>query len=124
MDTKASTMNSGTTTVRYARADPGEFPLHAITQRPMQMYHSWHSQNAWLRQILGQNRLFINRITEVATFAHGEVAAIAAFVGFTVFQATGVPFVVAVACSIIAGGVLGFAIERIVIRPVQTSESV
>jgi anaerobic selenocysteine-containing dehydrogenase len=27
------------------------------------MYHSWHSQNAWLRQILGQNRLFINRTT-------------------------------------------------------------
>jgi anaerobic selenocysteine-containing dehydrogenase len=43
------------------RADPGGFPLHAITQRPMQMYHSWHSQNAWLRQILGNNRLFVNR---------------------------------------------------------------
>ena len=28
-----------------------EFPLHAITQRPMHMYHSWGSQNAWLRQI-------------------------------------------------------------------------
>jgi anaerobic selenocysteine-containing dehydrogenase len=27
----------------------------------MQMYHSWHSQNAWLRQILGNNRLFVNR---------------------------------------------------------------
>ncbi len=46
-----------------ARVDPSVFPLHAITQRPMQMYHSWHSQNAWLRQILGQNRLFINRVT-------------------------------------------------------------
>ncbi len=43
--------------------DPQAFPLHAITQRPMQMYHSWHSQNAWLRQILGQNRLFMNRVT-------------------------------------------------------------
>ncbi len=49
-----------------ARIDPQAFPLHAITQRPMQMYHSWHSQNAWLRQILGQNRLFMNRVT-----AHG-----------------------------------------------------
>ena len=29
----------------------------------MQMYHSWHSQNAWLRQILGNNRLFIHRAT-------------------------------------------------------------
>ncbi|HEX3863703.1 MAG TPA: molybdopterin oxidoreductase family protein [Stellaceae bacterium] len=46
-----------------ARIDPSAFPLHAITQRPMQMYHSWHSQNAWLRQILGQNRLFMNRVT-------------------------------------------------------------
>ena len=24
---------------------------HAVTQRPMAMYHSWDSQNAWLRQI-------------------------------------------------------------------------
>ncbi|HEX3954296.1 MAG TPA: molybdopterin oxidoreductase family protein, partial [Stellaceae bacterium] len=45
------------------RVDTHSFPLHAITQRPMQMYHSWHSQNAWLRQILGQNRLFMNRTT-------------------------------------------------------------
>src|SRR3954451_13914558 len=45
------------------RIDSDSFPLHAITQRPMQMYHSWHSQNAWLRQILGQNRLFMNRVT-------------------------------------------------------------
>jgi anaerobic selenocysteine-containing dehydrogenase len=45
------------------RIDPKEFPLRAITQRPMQMYHSWHSQNAWLRQILGSNRLFVNRVT-------------------------------------------------------------
>ncbi len=45
------------------RIDPHSFPLHAITQRPMQMYHSWHSQNAWLRQILGQNRLFMSRVT-------------------------------------------------------------
>ncbi|MBO0736734.1 MAG: molybdopterin oxidoreductase family protein [Alphaproteobacteria bacterium] len=44
-----------------ARVDCGTFPLHALTQRPMQMYHSWHSQNAWLRQILGSNRLFLNR---------------------------------------------------------------
>jgi anaerobic selenocysteine-containing dehydrogenase len=43
------------------RIDRNTFPLHALTQRPMQMYHSWHSQNAWLRQILGNNRLFVNR---------------------------------------------------------------
>ena len=38
-----------------------EFPMHAITQRPMAMYHSWGSQNAWLRQILGRNWLYMAR---------------------------------------------------------------
>jgi len=48
-------------------AAPGDrFPLQAITQRPMPMYHSWHSQNAWLRQILARNRLFVNRATAQA----------------------------------------------------------
>ncbi len=37
------------------------FPLHAITQRPMPMYHSWGSQNAWLRQIYSRNFLYVNR---------------------------------------------------------------
>ena len=33
-----------------------EFPMHAVTQRPMAMYHSWGSQNAWLRQIMARIR--------------------------------------------------------------------
>ena len=36
-----------------------EFPYHALTQRPMAMYHSWGSQNAWLRQIHTKNALFV-----------------------------------------------------------------
>jgi anaerobic selenocysteine-containing dehydrogenase len=39
------------------------YPIHALTQRPMAMYHSWGSQNAWLRQIHGWNRLYMNRAT-------------------------------------------------------------
>jgi anaerobic selenocysteine-containing dehydrogenase len=38
-----------------------DYPLHAITQRPMAMYHSWGSQNAWLRQVQGANPLFVAR---------------------------------------------------------------
>ena len=38
-----------------------DFPMHALTQRPMQMYHSWGSQNAWLRQITARNRLHMAR---------------------------------------------------------------
>ena len=41
--------------------DGGGYPLHAITQRPMQMYHSWGSHNAWLRQITGSNRIHLSR---------------------------------------------------------------
>jgi anaerobic selenocysteine-containing dehydrogenase len=44
-----------------ASLDDGAFPMHAVTQRPMAMYHSWGSQNAWLRQIHGFNRLYMNR---------------------------------------------------------------
>jgi len=44
-------------------AEGGDFPLHAVTQRPMAMYHSWGSQNAWLRQIHGSNRLYVARET-------------------------------------------------------------
>ena len=39
----------------------GDFPLSALTQRPMAMYHSWGSQNAWLRQIHGANRIYVGR---------------------------------------------------------------
>ncbi|HMM56051.1 MAG TPA: molybdopterin oxidoreductase family protein [Rudaea sp.] len=46
-------------------ADP-EFPLAAITQRPMFMYHAWGSQNAWLRQIAARNFLYLHPHTAQA----------------------------------------------------------
>ncbi|MBN9549201.1 MAG: molybdopterin oxidoreductase family protein, partial [Alphaproteobacteria bacterium] len=46
-----------------ATVDLEKYPLHALTQRPMHMYHSWGSQNAWLRQITSQNRLFVHSQT-------------------------------------------------------------
>ena len=46
-----------------AAIDTEGFPLHALSQRPMAMYHSWDSQNAWQRQIHGDNRLYVHRAT-------------------------------------------------------------
>ena len=46
-----------------ACTDLSAFPLNAITQRPMAMYHSWDSQNAWLRQIHSHNYLHVNPAT-------------------------------------------------------------
>ena len=37
-----------------------EYPLYAFTQRPQWMYHSWDSQNAWLRQISTRNYLYMH----------------------------------------------------------------
>lgn len=47
-------------------SDLKAFPLAAVTQRPMAMYHSWDSQNAWLRQIHSHNHLFVNPVTALA----------------------------------------------------------
>ncbi|GMQ87871.1 MAG: molybdopterin oxidoreductase family protein [Gammaproteobacteria bacterium] len=44
-------------------SDLHKYPLNAITQRPMAMYHSWDSQNAWLRQIHTYNFLHVNSKT-------------------------------------------------------------
>ena len=46
-----------------AATDLAAYPLNAITQRPMAMYHSWDSQNAWLRQIHSHNHLQVNPLT-------------------------------------------------------------
>ncbi len=37
-----------------------QYPLSAITQRPMFMYHAWGSQNRWLRQIATRNVLYLH----------------------------------------------------------------
>jgi anaerobic selenocysteine-containing dehydrogenase len=45
----------------YASAsEDAAFPVAAITQRPMFMYHAWGSQNAWLRQIAARNFLYLH----------------------------------------------------------------
>jgi len=54
-------------------SDKHKYPLNAITQRPMAMYHSWDSQNAWLRQIHAHNYLHVNPKTAAAAgFGDGD----------------------------------------------------
>ncbi|WP_394181954.1 molybdopterin oxidoreductase family protein [Yoonia maritima] len=55
--------------------DQNEYPIHALTQRPMAMYHSWGSQNAWLRQIHGMNPLYVpTKIWNENNFQDGDWA--------------------------------------------------
>ncbi|HEX5488189.1 MAG TPA: molybdopterin-dependent oxidoreductase [Rhodanobacteraceae bacterium] len=52
-----------------------EFPLSAISQRPMFMYHAWGSQNRWLRQIAARNVLYVHPDALAAhTIADGDWA--------------------------------------------------
>jgi anaerobic selenocysteine-containing dehydrogenase len=52
-----------------------QYPVTALTQRPMAMYHSWGSQNAWLRQIHGHNPLYVpTKIWEENSFEEGDWA--------------------------------------------------
>ncbi|MEP3428488.1 MAG: molybdopterin oxidoreductase family protein [Roseibium sp.] len=65
-----------------AHADEKDYPVHALTQRPMAMYHSWGSQNAWLRQIHGQNPLYIpNKIWAENEFQEGDWAKVTSIHG-------------------------------------------
>ena len=58
-----------------AAIDTDAHPLHALTQRPMAMYHSWGSQNAWLRQIHGENPLYVpTNLWEKHGFSEGDWA--------------------------------------------------
>jgi anaerobic selenocysteine-containing dehydrogenase len=54
------------------QSELAKYPLNAVTQRPMAMYHSWDSQNAWLRQIHAHNHLFVNpTVARAAGIADG-----------------------------------------------------
>ncbi len=64
------------------------FPLHAITQRPMFMYHAWGSQNAWLRQIAARNFLYLHPRTATAHgIADGDRVEVASHLGAITVQA-------------------------------------
>ena len=52
-----------------------DFPITALTQRPMAMYHSWGSQNAWLRQLHGHNPLYLpTRLMRENSLSDGDWA--------------------------------------------------
>ena len=62
--------------------DKDEYPIHALTQRPMAMYHSWGTQNAWLRQIHGRNPLYIpSKIWHEHEFKDGDWAKVSSIHG-------------------------------------------
>jgi anaerobic selenocysteine-containing dehydrogenase len=66
----------------FGEAAAGDYPTHALTQRPMAMYHSWGSQNAWLRQIHGENPLYLpTKLWQAQGFRDGDWARVSSASG-------------------------------------------
>jgi branched-chain amino acid transport system permease protein len=66
--------------------------------------------------LLGAGFSLAYRTTGIVNFAHGDVAMLGAYVTYSVF-ASGAPLVVAALAGVLAGGVAGAAMERVVLRP-------
>ena len=77
-----------------AKVEGHPFPLSAVTQRPMFMYHAWGAQNAWLRQIATRNYVYLHPATGArfgiddedwisVTSHHGTITAQARFAANT-----------------------------------------
>lgn len=71
-----------------AQVELDAYPLHAITQRPMFMYHAWGSQNAWLRQIAARNVLYMHPDTGARHgLADGDMVEVSSHNGSITVQA-------------------------------------
>ena len=62
--------------------------------------------------------VLIYKATEAVSFAQGELMMLGAFCGFALMTLLGLPFWLAVPITIIAVGLFGVVLERIVIRPI------
>ena len=62
--------------------------------------------------------VLIYKATEAVSFAQGELMMLGAFCGFALMTLAGLPFWLAVPATIIAVGLFGVVLERIVIRPI------
>ena len=62
--------------------------------------------------------VLIYKTTETVSFAHGELMMLGAFAGYGLMTLLGFPFCLSFMVTVLAMGVFGIALERIVIRPI------
>ncbi|CAM5797917.1 branched-chain amino acid ABC transporter permease [Rhizobacter fulvus] len=62
--------------------------------------------------------VLIYKATETVSFAQGELMMLGAFIGLVVMSSLGFPFWLAFAAAVLAMGVFGIVLERLVIRPI------
>lgn len=63
--------------------------------------------------------VLIYQSTDVVNFAQGEMAMFTTFIAYTLLTWYGVPFLPAVALTLVFAFLLGYLVERVVVRPVE-----
>jgi branched-chain amino acid transport system permease protein len=58
----------------------------------------------------------------VVNFAQGELVMLGAFIGLTLFVTLGLPFPIAFLAAVVATGVFGLIMERLIVRPVREEQ--
>lgn len=58
-------------------------------------------------------------VTRIINFAHGEFYMLGAFCAYYVFQVAGVPYLAAIPVAMLAVGLLGMGVERVLFRPIR-----
>ncbi|MSP66567.1 MAG: branched-chain amino acid ABC transporter permease [Alphaproteobacteria bacterium] len=74
--------------------------------------------NGSLYSLMALGLVLVYKTQDVINFAHGEVLATGAFLGYTLYKVVGLPYPIAFVVAILLGGLLGGLIERIAFRPI------
>lgn len=73
--------------------------------------------NGSLYALLALGLVLIYKSQDMVNWAHGEFLMAGAFIGYAAYQQLGLPYPVAFAAAALGGGLLGFLIERVLVRP-------
>ena len=74
-------------------------------------------QNGIAYGLVGLSLVLIYQTSRALNFAQGTMAAMSGYVAFEVIVNMGAPWIVGALVGTVAGGVIGFGVERIAIRP-------
>lgn len=74
-----------------------------------------------LYALAGLGLVLIFKTSDIVNFAQGEMAMFNTFIAYTFITAAGVPYIPAFLLTILFAAFMGFAIHRIIIKPLQKS---
>jgi branched-chain amino acid transport system permease protein len=79
--------------------------------------------NGCLYALVGLGLVLVYNAQGIPNFAHGEFFMAGAFLAYTSHVLLGMPYAVALIAAILAGGLVGWAVELMAIRPISRRQS-